>query len=56
MKFTFTEREGDTPIEEWLVERVKEFAWRTYGIEIEIFVRSNEEDHGRRDTCLLPKK
>ncbi len=25
MKFTFTEREGDAPIEEWLVEKVKEY-------------------------------
>ncbi|MFC5529415.1 hypothetical protein [Cohnella yongneupensis] len=57
MKFTFTEREGDTPIEEWLAEKVKEYALRTYGIEIEIFIRSQDNDHGgRRDSCLLPRK
>lgn len=57
MKFTFTEREGDTPIEEWLAEKVKEFALRTYGIEIEISVRSQEVDRdGRRDAWSLPTK
>lgn len=54
MKFAFTERDGDTPIEEWLVEKVKEFALRTNGIEIEISVRPDEEQGRRRASCLLP--
>lgn len=55
MAFTFAERDGETPIEAWLAEKVKEYALRTYGIEIEIFIRSLEEGHnGRRSACSDP--
>lgn len=38
MQFTFTEINGEQQITIWLAEKVKEYALRTYGIELEVTV------------------
>lgn len=43
MQFTFTEIEGEESISAWLAKKVKEYALRTYGLEIEVIVNSPVE-------------
>jgi hypothetical protein len=42
MAFTYTERNGDKPIGEWLAKQIEEYANKHYGVDIRVQVKSND--------------
>ncbi|MED1802980.1 hypothetical protein [Brevibacillus porteri] len=37
--FTYSEKNGDLPIEEWLIPELKEFAKQKYGISLNVWIK-----------------
>lgn len=47
MKFTYTEKNGDQPIEEWLMPRLIEFAKQKYGLSLNVWIKEGGLKHGK---------
>jgi hypothetical protein len=43
LDFTYTERNGDKPIDEWLARKIKEYAKEKYGVSLDVRVLKKEE-------------
>lgn len=43
MKFTYTEKNGTKPIEEWLVRNLKAFAEKEHGMKLNVTIKNESE-------------
>lgn len=46
MEFTYTEKNGSKPIEEWIVRNIKEYAKNKYGIELRVEIKDSLKKDG----------
>lgn len=46
MEFTYTEKNGSKPIEEWIVRNIKEYAKDKYGIELNVEIKDSLKKDG----------
>jgi hypothetical protein len=47
LEFTFTEKNGDRPLEEWLIPGLKEFAKQKYGLNLNVWIKEGGLKHGK---------
>lgn len=50
MDFTFTEKNGSKPIDEWLIRNLKNYAEREHGIKLDIKIK-NDTNH-QKETSI----
>lgn len=44
MEFTYTEKNGSIPIEQWLVTEIKEHAKKKFGVVLNVEVKKDENE------------